>query len=152
MQFCYDVFQFFALSSWMKSIYRNKALVQWCTKKYLLYTSAVGPKRWRSDGCGHSCGKVRTSDRQAYERSILDKNYRRQINRPCSHQIKYGKYVLAFVWLHPWLRNEVVGVGFSVPFFSLQGCSWMSSGILKLQPMLCIFVSKWPWLVTLPCI
>ncbi|KAM7448834.1 Apoptogenic protein 1 [Porites harrisoni] len=42
----------------MKSICRNKASVQWCTKKYLLYTSAVGPKRWRSDGCGHSCGKV----------------------------------------------------------------------------------------------
>ena len=23
----------------------------------------------------------------------------------------------SFVWLHPWLRNELMGVGFSVPFF-----------------------------------
>lgn len=40
----------------------------------------------------------------------------------------------AIVWLHPWLRNEVMGVGFSVPFFSVQDCGWMflSSGILIL--------------------
>ena len=55
----------------MKSIYRNKASVQWCTKKYLLYTSAVGPKRWQSDGCGHSCGKVRTSDRPQISNSYV---------------------------------------------------------------------------------
>lgn len=55
----------------MKSIYRNKASVQWCTKKYLLYTAAVGPKRWRSDGCGHSCGKVRTSDRPQISNSYV---------------------------------------------------------------------------------
>lgn len=53
---------------------------------------------------------------------------------PAHHQIKDGKIFLAFVWLHPWLRNEVMGVGFSVPFFSVQDCSWMflSSGILIL--------------------
>ena len=65
---------------------------------------------------------------------------------PAHHQIKDGKIFLAFVWLYPWLRNEVMGVGFSVPFFSVQDCSWMflSSGILILWPMLCIFVSKLP--------
>ena len=42
---------------------------------------------------------------------------------PAHHQIKDGKIFLAFVWLHPWLRNEVMGVGFSVPFFSVQDCT-----------------------------